>query len=176
MKRLIAVFSLISIFILGSAQGPVTPRKSPLAIAKFQNADYYIKVTYSQPHKNNRVIFGDLVPYGKIWRLGANEATELTLTRAITIGGKKIAPGTYSLFAIPTENQWTLIVSKQLGLWGSFDYDQAKDACRIDLPVSKNDTEWEAFTIKLENPAKDQNVNMIFMWDKVKVVAPIKLK
>ena len=156
------------------AQGPVAPRKSPVTIAKVNAGTTYIKVVYSQPHKNERAIFGELVPFEKVWRLGANEATELHVTKPITMGGKKIPSGTYSLFAIPHSNSWTIIVSKQLGLWGSFDYDSEQDLCRFDVKTQKTDVEWEPFTIKIDPDGKNYTLSM--MWDMSQVRIPIKAK
>mgnify|MGYP003596677320 CR=1 FL=1 len=97
------------------AQDAVKPRPSPMATVSSRYKDTYIKVTYSQPHKHGRVIFGELVPYGQVWRTGANEATELTVTRDVKINSLDLKAGTYSLFTIPEKSSWTIILNKDLG-------------------------------------------------------------
>src|SRR5688572_28070492 len=85
------------------------------------------RVIYSRPKKEGRTVFGGLVTYGKVWRLGANEATEVEFYRPVTIGGKKVAPGRYTLYAMVNEKTWTFIVNKETDTWGTFKYDTAKD-------------------------------------------------
>jgi len=84
-----------------------------------------LRIVYSRPQRNGRPIFGGLVKYGEVWRLGANEATELELFKQVTIGGKKIAKGRYTLYAIPNESTWTIILNKDTDTWGSFKYNAA---------------------------------------------------
>lgn len=174
MTRILFTCLLLIHGIVLLAQGPVSQRKSPLAMAKVNTGNTYVKVTYSQPHKNERVIFGELVPYEKVWRLGANEATELTISKPVTLGGKKIPAGTYSLFAVPHSNSWTIVVSKQLGLWGAFDYDAEMDLCRFDVKTQKADVEWEPFTIKIDPDGT--NYVMTMVWDMTQVRIPMKAK
>jgi hypothetical protein len=92
--------------------------KSPKMTAETKN----VKVTYGQPSKKGRVIFGDLVPYGEVWRTGANEATEITFSSDVVISGKTIKAGTYTLFTIPQKNTWTIILNSELKQWGSYGY------------------------------------------------------
>jgi hypothetical protein len=155
-----------------AAQAAPKPRKSPLAISQFKSAKTYVRVIYSQPHKNDRVVFGGLVPMGKIWRLGANEATEFTTTQKIKIGGKTLAAGTYSVFAILNEDKWTLIFNSDLGLWGAYDYNSKADVLRLDIAVKPTSQTWEAFTIKLDKNGKD--ALMIISWDNTSVEVPIE--
>ena len=155
------------------AQEAVVPRPSPLAIQTMKFEDTYVKVTYSQPHKRDREIFGDLVPYGQVWRTGANEATEITLTGDLMIDGKLLKAGTYSIFTIPTPESWTIIFNKYLGQWGSYNYNEKGDALRVSEPVSKlKDVVYEPFTISFEQ--KNETAQMLFFWDDVKVAVPIK--
>src|SRR5436190_14965129 len=110
----------LSIFILGfslltiihSRAQEVEKRISPVAMTTAKYKDSYIKVTYGQPSKKNRVIFGELVPYNQVWRTGANEATEITFTQDVLIQGKSIPSGTYTIFTIPTLAAWTIIFNK----------------------------------------------------------------
>ena len=83
-----------------------------------------VTVTYGRPYKNNREIFGGLEQYGKVWRVGADEATTITFNSDVKFGGKGIKAGTYTLFAIPNENAWTIILNSQLGQWGAYGYEK----------------------------------------------------
>jgi len=155
-----------------NAQEPLKPRPSPLAIAAARYKETYLKITYSQPHKNGREIFGKLVPYGKIWRLGANEATEITITKDIVLNGILLKAGTYSVFAIPNTDKWTIIINSDVGLWGSYNYNNAKDIYRFDIPVQQNDVVYEPFTIKIDT--RNDLADLLIYWDKIKISIPIK--
>lgn len=130
------------------------------------------RVIYSRPQTKGRDIFGNLEEYGKIWRLGANEATEIEFFRPVTVAGKNIPKGRYTLYAIPTEKTWTIILNKETDIWGAFKYDQKKDVVRTALPVVALDTAVEAFTMVFEKG--DPGANLIIAWDKVSVSLPIK--
>lgn len=175
-KNIIALLSILvmtSMLSLDlSAQAAPKPRKSPLAVSQFKSGKTYVRIVYSQPHKNERTVFGGLVPMGKIWRLGANEATELTTTQKIKIGGKTLQAGTYSIFAIPNEDKWTFIFNSDLGLWGAYDYNSKSDVIRFDVPVKPTSQTWEAFTIKLEKNGKD--AVLIISWDNTSVEVPVE--
>jgi hypothetical protein len=97
--------------------------------------DTYIKITYCQPRTRGREIFGALVPYGQVWRTGANEATEITLTKDVFINGMMITAGTYSVFTIPDKEKWVIIFNKELGLWGSYNYNYKNDLIRFEVPI-----------------------------------------
>ncbi|MEJ0032057.1 MAG: DUF2911 domain-containing protein [Bacteroidota bacterium] len=131
-RKLFLLLLLIAFSSHTFAQEAVPSRPSPLAIAACKYKDSYLKITYSQPHKRGREIFGTLVPYGQVWRLGANEATELTITREVFINGQFLPAGTYSLFAIPDKEKWTIIVSKDVGTLGIIQLQpgQRRDAYR----------------------------------------------
>lgn len=147
-------------------------RPSPLAIAAVRYQDNYIKVTYSQPQKKNRKIFGDLVPFGKVWRTGANEATEITTIKDIQVGNILLRAGTYSLFTIPQKEKWTVIINSDVGLWGAYNYNPAKDIWRFDVPAQATDKTYEPFTINIEN--RNEVAELLMMWDDTKVSVPIK--
>jgi hypothetical protein len=157
-----------------SAQEALKPRPSPLNVVSIRYMDAYVKIVYSQPHKNGRQIFGGLVPLGKIWRTGANEATEITLTHDILIGTDKLKAGTYSLFSIPEENEWTIIFNSELGLWGTYNYSEKKDVLRIKVPVMHNTGSlYEPFTINFEQ--RNDKADLILYWDKVVVKVPLTI-
>ena len=138
-----------------------------------------VKVIYSRPLKKGREIFGatGLQPYGKVWRVGANELTEIKFYQPVTIGGKNIAAGNYSLFAIPDKDNWTIIINGTLDKWGLF-YDRdnfkEKDIVRVQVPVKTLTDVVEAMAITF-TPLPG-GANMVIGWDKTAVEVPITFK
>jgi hypothetical protein len=149
------------------------PRLSAVSIARTMVGDTYVKVVYGQPLKKGRVIFGELEPYGKVWRTGANESTEITFTSDVTFGGTRVSAGTYSLFTIPNKDSWTIILNRGLGQSGAFQYDESKDVVRFDVPAKKSEKMYEAFTISFTEAEGGTDLHLI--WDLVHVTAPIRL-
>jgi hypothetical protein len=131
-----------------------------------------VEVDYSRPNKNNREIFGGLVPYGKLWRTGANAVTKIKFSRAVTFGGKEIPAGEYALFTIPTSNEWTIILSKDAKVQSAADYKQENDAARITATPQPLPEMIETFTITL-NDVKGASATLDLLWDKTRV--PVKL-
>jgi hypothetical protein len=129
------------------------------------------RVIYGRPQKAGRVLFGDLVPYGQLWRMGANEATEIEFFQAVRIGGKKISKGRYTLYAIVNENTWTIIINKEIDTWGAFKYNIKKDILRLEVPVQKNAEIVEALTMVFEKSTSGFNLDIL--WDTVKVALPV---
>jgi Protein of unknown function (DUF2911) len=129
------------------------------------------RVIYSRPQKNGRVIFGDLLEYGKVWRLGANEATEIEFYQNVKINSTKIKKGRYTMYCIPYADKWTIIVNKETDTWGSFKYDTKKDLVRMDVLVQKQTEINESFAMVFEKAST--GANLIVAWDNVKVVLPI---
>ncbi|MFT3903809.1 MAG: DUF2911 domain-containing protein [Niabella sp.] len=179
------IVGLIAFFSIASANAQWVPvDKSPLDQIYYPN-DYptakirgklneplRMRVLYSRPSKNNREIFGsDIVPFGEVWRLGANEATEIEFFCPATIQGKKIPKGRYTLYAIPTEKNWTFIINKDTDAWGAFNYDASKDVVRATVPVEKNDKPLESLTIIFEKSGR--GVNLEAGWDKYVATLPI---
>lgn len=151
-------------------------RKSPIAIAKVLHkpSDTYVKITYGQPYKRDRPIFGNLVPYDEVWRTGANEATEITATRDIIFGGQELQAGTYTLFSIPRKDgNWTIILNEKLGQWGAFDYDKSNDLMRIEAPSRTQESVTEAFTIRFSEIEGD-STNIVMEWDQTVVKIPVE--
>lgn len=147
----------------------------PLNVSKAKDeSSPLIKVIYSRPSKKGREIFGMLEQYGKIWRMGANESTEIRFYKSARINERKIKAGTYSLFAIPDKENWTIIINKQLDKWGAFTYNEAKDVMRFKVPVKKMAKPLEAFTITF-NPASAGAI-MVIAWDTSIVEFPISIK
>ena len=170
-RSLAAVFLFLLPF-AGNAQEVLKLRPSPLAIASVRYQDNYVKITYSQPQKKNRKIFGELVPFGKVWRTGANEATEITTIKDIQLQDILLKAGTYSLFTIPEKDKWTIIINSDIGLWGSYNYNEAKDVYRFQVPVLPAGKKYEPFTINFEH--RNDVAELLMMWDDVKVSVPIK--
>ena len=132
------------------------------------------RVIYSRPQKNNRTVYGELVEYNQVWRLGANEATEIEFYRDVKIGGKKITKGKYTVYALVNPNEWTMILNKETDTWGAFKYDEKKDILRTTVPVQKTTEPLDAFTIAFEKTTNGINMNVA--WDTVQVSLPIQLK
>ncbi len=150
----------------------VEHRKSPIVISSVLHEDTYIKVVYGQPYKRGRDIFGGLEPYGEVWRTGANEATEITITQAIRMEGQSVEPGTYALFTIPGEDEWTIILNEQLGQWGAFDYNEEYDYIRFNVPAQETDRVIEALTITFDETEENRTILSI-AWDDTRVEIPI---
>lgn len=131
-----------------------------------------VKVLYCRPKKKDRVIFGELVPYGAEWRLGANEATEVTFYQDVEIGGKFINRGTYTMFADVREKDWTIKLSTQRFIAGTKNRDVSKDVLSIAIPVKKVNEVRESFTIGFQK-VDDGLAYMVFAWDKIEAALPI---
>jgi hypothetical protein len=132
-----------------------------------------IKVTYSRPAKKGREIFGKLEPFGQVYRLGANESTEIKFFKPVVIGGKSIPAGSYGLFAIPNQANWTLIISKDTDHWGAYTYDESKDVVRVQVPVKTLETPVENLSMAFTPEANGAVLNI--GWDKTAVALPIKI-
>jgi len=169
MLRKVPLFLLITVASVAFAQDAVPNRPSPLAIAACKYKDTYLKIVYSQPHKRGREVFGKLVPYGQVWRLGANEATEITTTREVFINSQFLPASTYSLFAIPDKDKWTIIFNTEPGQWGAYNYNQVKDYMRVDVVprVLPGELVYEPFTIAIDQ--KNNKADIVFTWDKTTV-------
>ncbi len=129
------------------------------------------RVIYSRPQKAGRSIYGGLVKPGEVWRLGANEATEVQFFRQVRIGDKKIKAGRYTLYAIIKESGWTIILNKETDTWGSFKYDPKKDVVRTEVTLQKTDTVVEYMSMIFEKTAI--GCNLVIAWDNVRVALPI---
>ena len=164
--RQILFLSLILVsaaFMECSSQPPKSPR------VKAEGKD--VEVSYGQPSKRGRTIFGELEPYGKVWRTGANEATEITFKKNVVFGGQPVKAGTYTLYTIPNQNEWTVILNPELKQWGAYGYDKikAKDLPHVKVPAQKVDSPIEKLTLRFD----DQN-SLIIEWDQTRVAVPIQ--
>ncbi|WP_406843800.1 DUF2911 domain-containing protein [Flavobacterium soyae] len=156
---------------------PVDISYFPNKAVKFKKSDNptpVIKVIYARPSVKGRTIFGDLIKYGEVWRVGANENTEIKFYKPVTIGGKTIPAGTYSLFAIPEKDKWTIIINKEIDLWGAYAYDESKDVVRVSVPVKPVSELIEALSIAFTT--QGSVANLVIGWDKTTVELPITVK
>lgn len=178
MKRLLPLLILLSIVGTQSvvAQKLPGPDASPADIAYLRNdgrkSDPVIRLIYSRPAKKGRTMLGEKEPFGKVWRTGANEATEIKLYTDVTFAGKTIPAGTYTLYTIPDKTEWTIIFNTKLDTWGAYDYEESKDVARIKVPVEKPDAEVENFTIMFDG-GKGTGT-MILAWENTLVKVPLK--
>lgn len=130
------------------------------------------RVIYSRPQKMGRKVFDELVENGKVWRLGANEATEIEFFRDVRIGAKKIKKGRYTIYAIENDSSWTLILNTELDVWGAFKYNIQKDVLRVDCPALITPEITEALTMVFEKTA-ERAIRLVIAWDDRVVALPI---
>ncbi len=131
------------------------------------------RVIYSRPQKNGRVVFGELVEFGKIWRMGANEATEIEFFKDVKLGGKKVKKGRYTIYALVNQDKWTVIFNSDNDIWGAFKYDPKKDVARVDVPIQRNTENLEALSIQFEK--QNGGFAMVVGWDDIMIRLPITL-
>jgi hypothetical protein len=149
------------------------PRPSPKASVSQTIGLTDVTVAYCRPGVKGRVIWGGLVPYDQNWRTGANEATTITLSGDVIIGGAKVLAGTYSLFTIPGKDEWTVIVNKNPKQWGNMDYKAEEDVIRLKVkPQVAEHEEWMRFSF--ENLAVE-SADLVLVWEKLRVAIPIKV-
>ena len=186
MKKLILLTTLFLITLSVNAQdvkfapldsSPVDISYFPAKAVKFKKGETTspsIKVIYSRPSLKGRAIFGELIPFGKVWRVGANENTEIKFYKPVTIGGVALPAGSYSLFAIPEKDKWTIIINKDTDMWGAYAYDETKDLVKITVPVKAVENTIEALSIAFTTQAS--GANLVIGWDKTTVEVPITIK
>lgn len=172
MKQLLGLVSASLLAFSSMAQGIKMPAPSPTQTIKQDFALSHIEVTYSRPVMKGRVIFGDLVPYGKVWRTGANNATRITFGEDVTIGGVAVKAGSYALYSIPDRSEWEIILNKSTQNWGSNGYDKADDVARFKVKPMALAQAVESFTIQIADVANNQ-ANVQIMWDKTGVSIPV---
>ncbi|GAB4296573.1 MAG: DUF2911 domain-containing protein [Ignavibacteriaceae bacterium] len=173
---LVLLFSII--FILGEAnvelkaQNQEKPRISPKAEVMQVVGFTEVRIYFGRPGVKNRTIWGELVPYNSVWRAGANEATKFTFSTDVIIEGKKLPAGSYSFFAIPGKENWTLIFNRVADQWGAFEYNEAEDALRITVkPKNSGFTEWLDYNFK---KLSDNSAEISLDWERLKI--PFKIE
>jgi hypothetical protein len=172
MKKLLFSIASLVIFLIADAQIK-TPAPSPPQTIKQDFGLASIELSYSRPGIKGRKIFGDLVPYNKVWRTGANSATTLTFGDDVIIDGTSIPAGKYGLLTIPDKKSWIIIISKQTDVTNPSAYKKESDVVRIPVAVKKMKESIETFTIQFAN-VKNTTCELQLMWDKSMVVLPIK--
>lgn len=150
------------------------PAPSPAAKIKQRVGITDVSVDYSRPSMRGRKIFGGLVPYGEVWRTGANSATKISFSTDVNFGGADVAAGEYALFTIPGQDEWTIILNKVTGQWGSYSYDATNDVARVTAKPHATSKPVETFTIGVDNLAKENAATLTMAWESVKV--PVKIK
>jgi hypothetical protein len=174
MKKSILVMALLALVFQTNAQSLKTPSASTTQTVKQEFGLGSIELSYSRPNAKGRTIFGDLVPWGAVWRTGANSATTLTFSDEVMIGGKKIAPGKYGLLSIPGQSEWTIIISKQVDVTSPSAYKQDMDVVRVNIPSVSMPFPVETFMILFEK-VKSNELEMMIIWESTMVSVPIKI-
>lgn len=144
---------------------------SPEATVNYDQNGLIIKVVYCQPAKKGRTIFGSLLPYGKVWRTGANAATLFETNRDVMVAGQMLKAGKYSLWTIPDQAEWTIIFNGQTGQWGT-QHDDAQDLLKVKVPAGALATDQETFNVNLTSTG--EGAEMTLAWDVVQVKVPIE--
>jgi hypothetical protein len=184
MKKLVVLAGfLMSLIVVNAQSSSPAIDSSPLDISYYP-VDYPVlkiqdkvtepliaRVVYSRPQKRGRTLFGGLINYGQIWRLGANEATEIEFFQDVKIADKKVKKGRYTQYALVDTDKWTLILNKETDTWGAFKYDSSKDILRTTVPVEKQAAITETFSMTFEKVQK--GTNLVMSWDDVLIRLPI---
>jgi Protein of unknown function (DUF2911) len=166
-KIVLLALLILAATIFANAQEDKSQRPSPPAQAQCKLADgKTITIDYSSPRMKGRKIFGGLVPFGEVWRAGANEATTFVTDADLTVSGKAIPAGSYTIFTVPTQSKWTLIVNKKTGEWGTPYKYESDELARVDMKVSKTSAPVENFLISLDQKGKGCALSM--SWESTK--------
>ncbi len=175
MKRVFLVAALMGSLYASQAQPIRTPQPSVAQTVKQEFALGSVEVNYARPSKKGRAIFGDLVPYGAIWRTGANAATTITFSDEVIIGDKKVPAGKYGLLTIPDKSEWTVIITKQTDVTSPGAYKQDQDVARVKVAPVAMPLTVETFMITFDN-ATSSSIDMVMLWDQTAVSVPIKME
>ena len=179
LKRLLIILSLVAVALLCYSifvENIFSPRLSPKDTAKIELNDLTLKVTYNRPSKREREIFGALVPYDKVWRTGANEATTFECNEDLKVKGMHLPKGTYTLWTVPRDSIWTVMFNSKQYDWGVNEkmepmWDPNYDYINLEVPVEDLDSTVEKFTIAFNNTTGELELTMA--WDKTKIAIPI---
>lgn len=169
----LALVFMFGIILNTNAQDLNLPALSPTAKITQQFSTSNIEVDYSRPSARGRKIFGGLVPYGEMWRTGANAATKITIGEDLYIGGSMIKAGQYSLYTIPGATEWTIIINKSLKNWGNSNYSADEDVARFKVKPKKINNMIETFTITIGDITFN-SCNIVLKWEYTKVIIPVK--
>ena len=172
MKKILPIFIAFVLFTAAAAAQVKMPASSPTQTVKQDFGMGTIEIIYSRPNTKGRKVYGDLVPYNKLWRTGANAATKITFTDAVEAGGKKIDTGTYVLYTIPGFDMWEIILNKGVSNWGIDGYKEGQDVIRFKTVPQKMRTNYETFTMEFAN-IKPESCDLQIMWEKTVVTIPV---
>lgn len=184
MKNILIAIILVGSSITGfSTQAQTTELEQPefpkldmspmdVATATTEEGETIARILYGRPQMRGREVFGTLVPYGEVWRTGANEASELTLYNDMIVGGETIEAGSYSFYTIPEENKWTIILNKSINTWGAYDYHIENDLVRITVPVRRLDNPLETLSMLFETTSDGATLKL--GWDDRYVAVPFQ--
>ncbi|GAB2947370.1 hypothetical protein GCM10027048_10400 [Hymenobacter coalescens] len=168
--RIFRLFLALLVGVLWSvaSQAQDAAKPSPAATATGKAGKANVTVKYSSPAVKGRKIWGELVPYGQVWRAGANEATTVTFDQPVTVEGKALPAGTYAFFVIPTEQQWTVVFNKTPNQWGAYKYDEKQDALRVTATPRKASSMNERLTYAVTSPG------LVLRWENMELPVAIK--
>lgn len=169
-KLLFTAFLAVSVTAYSQWSAPIA---SPKQMIEQQFSLSKIAIEYGRPSVKGRKIFGELVPYNKVWRAGANAATKITFGQNVNFGGKMVNAGSYSLFVIPMEKEWKIILNSVANQWGAYEYNDKMNISEVSVPVQKLSDKQESFEISLQ-PVDDHATNLFIKWDMSQVMVPIK--
>ena len=172
MKKILPIFIAFVLFTVAAAAQVKMPASSPTQTVKQDFGMGTVEIIYSRPNAKGRKVYGDLVPYNKLWRTGANAATKITFTDAVEAGGKKIDTGTYVLYTIPGFDMWEIILNKGVSNWGIDGYKEGQDVIRFKTVPQKMRTNYETFTMEFAN-IKPESCDLQIMWEKTVVTIPV---
>jgi len=178
-KRVLIIVAVVVLVVLGYAgyKFATTKSHSPAQTVSAEQGDLKVTISYSRPYKKGRLIFGDkndnaLVPFGQYWRLGANEATEITFNKDVDFAGTKIAAGKYRMYAVPGKDSWEVRLNSELDQWGYAEPDYSKDVLKVSVPSESSRDVTEQFTIQIAD--KSDHLEVQLAWDTTVVRVPIK--
>jgi hypothetical protein len=175
LKQLCCLLCCLAIVSVSACAQDKASRPSPPANADCQLSNgKSVKIAYSSPRMNGRKIFGDLVPYGQVWRAGANESTTFVTDTDLTVGGTTVPAGSYTIFAVPNADKWQLVISKKTGEWGTAYPGPSNDLARIDMKVSKLSSPLENFTIAFDHASSGCTLSM--SWENTKASVDVSSK
>jgi len=179
MKKLFALSILMLALVFTtnvSAQKFSGLDKSPMDMATYPSSykvsDKAVRVTYSRPQLKGRSV-SELAPAGEVWRTGANEAVEITFYKDAKVGGTDVKAGTYSLFTIPGESEWTVVLNSNLNQWGAYSYSKKADVARVKATTSTDSESLDAFSIAFKDA--DGGAHLVMAWGTVRVALPIMM-
>ncbi len=173
MKRILIILGALSAILLVAflVLRSNAKSQSPAAVAQINQNGLTVKVDYCRPYKKGRAIFGGLVPYGQVWRTGANEATLISFGQDVTVAGHPLKAGEYTLWTIPSQQGWIAILNGETGQWGT-NYDPKKDVFRAPIVARPHTPPVEQFTISFA-PISG-GTDLILAWDQTEAVVPIR--